>query len=75
MKSVAPIRLAPDVVIGAPQKLFEVSADLTGEFDVAPDSRRFVMIRQRRQAGSEAGRWVLVQNWLADAVNSTDGAH
>ena len=62
----ASIRLAPEVVIGAPQKLFEISADLTGEFDVAPDSKRFVMIRERRQAGSKAARWVLVQNWVAD---------
>jgi hypothetical protein len=62
----APIRLAPEVVIGTPLKLFEISADLTGEFDVAPDSKKFVMIRPGTQAGSQPVRWVFVQNWLGD---------
>jgi hypothetical protein len=54
----APIRLAPEVVIGTPLKLFEIPADLTGEFDVVPDSKKFVMIRRGTQAGSQPVRWV-----------------
>ena len=59
-------RLAPEVVIGTPLKLFEIPADLTSEFDVVPDSKKFVMIRRGTQAGSQPVRWVFVQNWLAD---------
>jgi hypothetical protein len=64
----APIRLAPEVVIGAPLKLFDIEENLSDDFDVTPDAKRFVMIRQRREAGSQAVRWVLVQNWLADVA-------
>jgi eukaryotic-like serine/threonine-protein kinase len=66
----APIRLVPEVVIGAPLKLFEIAADLTGEFDVAPDSKQFVMIRRGTRAGSQPVRWVFVQNWLADLART-----
>ena len=66
----APIRLAPEVVIGAPLKLFDIAADLTGEFDVAPDSKQFVMIRRGTKAGSQPVRWVFVQNWLADLART-----
>jgi hypothetical protein len=43
-------------------------ADLSGELDVTPDAKRFAMIRHRKEAGSQAVRWVLVQNWLADVA-------
>jgi hypothetical protein len=64
------IRLAANVVIGAPVKLFEIPEDLSAEFDVNPDSKRFLMVRQRKEAGSQGVRWVLVQNWLADVANT-----
>ena len=60
------IRLAPEVVVGAPVKLLDIPEDLSGEFDVSPDSKRFIMVRQRKEVGSQGARWVLVQNWLAD---------
>ena len=61
----APIRLAPEVIVGAPLKLFDIGENLLNEFDVTPDAKRFIMIRQRREAGRQEERWVLVQNWLA----------
>lgn len=64
----APIRLAPEVIIGAPVKLFAIGENLSDEFDATPDAKRFVMIRKRAQTGSQAARWVLVQNWLADGA-------
>jgi hypothetical protein len=62
------IRLVPEVVIGTPVKLFEIPDDLSGEVDVGPDSKRFLMVRQRKEPGSQGARWVLVQNWLADVA-------
>jgi hypothetical protein len=64
----APIRLAPEVVIGAPVKLFDIGENLSDEFDATPDGKRFIMIRQHREAGRQDARWVLVQNWLADVA-------
>jgi serine/threonine protein kinase len=64
----APIRLAPEVIIGVPVKLFEIGEDLTTEFDVTPDAKRFVMIRQRQEAGRQEARWVLMQNWQAEVA-------
>jgi hypothetical protein len=34
----------------APVKLFEIPEDLSLEFDVNPDSKRFLMVRQRKEA-------------------------
>ena len=64
------IRLDPEVVIGTPVKLFEIPEDLSGEVDVGPDSKRFLMVRQRKEPGSQGARWVLVQNWLADVATA-----
>jgi hypothetical protein len=62
----APIRLAPEVIIGAPSKLFDIGENLSNEFDVTPDAKRFVMTRQSQEAGRQGARWVLMQNWPAD---------
>jgi hypothetical protein len=61
-----PIRLAQDVVIGAPVKLFDIGENLLEDVDLAPDAKRFVMIRRHGEDGSQPGRWILMQNWLAD---------
>jgi len=64
----ARIRLAPDVVVGTPLKLFDVGEGLTEDFDVTSDATRFLLIRQRTDAGRQNVRWVLLQNWVADAA-------
>jgi Tol biopolymer transport system component len=64
------IRLTPDVAIGAPLKLFDIPQEFSGEFDVSPDAKRFIMVRQRKEAPSERVRWVLVQNWLAEVAHT-----
>jgi hypothetical protein len=61
----APIRLAPEVVIGAPLKLFEIAADFTGELDVAHDSKKFVMIgRGQKLVANRYGGCSCKTNWL-----------
>jgi Tol biopolymer transport system component len=62
----AAIRLAPAVVVDTPVKLFDIGENLSDDFDVTPDAKRFVMTRRRREAGSQEARWVLVQNWMAE---------
>jgi Tol biopolymer transport system component len=52
----ARIQLSPEVVIGAPLKLFDVGKDFSDEIEAAPDAKRFIMIRQRSEGGSEAVR-------------------
>jgi hypothetical protein len=64
------IRLTPEVAIGAPVTLFDIPEDLSGEFDVSPDSKRFIMVRQRKEARSQEVRWVFVQNWLAEVAHN-----
>ena len=62
------IRLAPELVIGAPVKLFEIAADFSHEIDVAPDAKRFIMIRQRKEGGQQRARWILMENWVAGTL-------
>jgi hypothetical protein len=63
------IRVDPKLVIGAPVKLFEIAEGFSHEIDVAPDAKRFLMIRQRREGGRQEPRWILVQNWMADSFD------
>jgi hypothetical protein len=64
----ATMHLGPEVVIGAAMKLFDIGKDFSDEVQVAPDGKRFIMIRERGEGGSDAVRWVLVQNWFADVA-------
>jgi hypothetical protein len=66
----APIRLAPEVIISTPAKLFDIGENLSDDFDVTPDAKRFLMTRSRREAGSPEARWVLVQNWMTDVAST-----
>lgn len=66
----ATMRLGPEVVIGAPLKLFDIGKDFSDEVEVAPDGKRFIMIRGRSEGGSDTVRWVLVQNWFAEVAGT-----
>jgi eukaryotic-like serine/threonine-protein kinase len=63
------VRVKPDLMIDTPVKLFEIAEDFSHEVDVAPDGKRFIMIRQQKDGGSQEARWILLQNWLADIFN------
>jgi hypothetical protein len=48
--------------------LFDIGKEFLSEVQVAPDGKRFIMIRKRGEGSSDAVRWVLVQNWFADVA-------
>jgi hypothetical protein len=60
------IRADPELVIGAPVKLFDMGEDFSHEIDVAPDAKRFIVIRQHNEGPGQESRWFLIQNWMAD---------
>ncbi|UCF37262.1 MAG: protein kinase [Acidobacteriota bacterium] len=62
------IRTEPELVIGRPQLLFEGdylygNAGPFASFDVTPDGRRFVMLKETLQSRSDQQQLVLVENW------------
>jgi serine/threonine-protein kinase len=63
-----PITLAPTFVAGAPRPLFSLSgyreARNRQQYDVSPDDRRFVMIREFSTGTPD--NVVYVENWLAE---------
>ena len=63
-----PVLPGPTFTTGVPRPLFPV-AEYRGarnrqQYDVAPDDRRFVMIRQR--GGDARAEAVYVENWFAE---------
>jgi Tol biopolymer transport system component len=42
---VVDIRTSPRLVVGRPRPLFELSGRYRDEFDIAPDGKRFVMVK------------------------------
>jgi len=65
----AAITTQPTLAVGAQTVLFAGSAyaqdDTHREYDVSPDDRRFLMIRER---GGERGSLVLVDNWFQELI-------
>jgi hypothetical protein len=63
-----PITPGPTFVAGTPRPLFPLSgyreARNRQQYDVSPDDRRFVMIRDF--SGDAAGNVVYAENWLAE---------
>ena len=61
------VSLGPTLIVGSPRELFSVAGYRTArnrqEYDIAPDDRRFVMIRN--QAGG-ANAVVYVENWFSE---------
>jgi serine/threonine-protein kinase len=65
----APVTLSPRVAVGTPQKLFEGPFWLSGgaqSFDVAPDGRRFVMVRAEEPRATTPAQILIVENWLEE---------
>jgi serine/threonine-protein kinase len=65
------VRPGPAFQLGEQRVLFsidasyELAADYTS-FDVGPDDRRFLMVRQTAEAAAEAPQLVVVENWLEE---------
>jgi hypothetical protein len=58
---------------GTPRKLFELEAtDYLGEvenytpFEITPDDRHFLMLRQRMLTPGAEGRFLYVENWFTE---------
>jgi serine/threonine-protein kinase len=64
--SIAP---ASSFVASPPRMLFEGRYGATGgvrPYDVSPDGRRFLMVKQKERAPISASQMILVQNWLEE---------
>ena len=62
----APITATPSFSIGTPRKLFAGTFTLSGgsrSYDVAPDGRRFIMVKPGEQPPLPESQIVVVQNW------------
>jgi serine/threonine-protein kinase len=68
------VSAGPTFVASTPRPLFSLSgyrgARNRQQYDVAPDDRRFVMIREPRDEGND--RVVYVENWLAELRARTE---
>ena len=65
------ITTAPEFMVGRPESLLSLGDYLVydlGNFDVAPDSQRFLMLKQATEDEFPVSRVVVVQNWLDDAA-------
>jgi eukaryotic-like serine/threonine-protein kinase len=62
----AAVHSGQDPPLGAITKLFDLDADLEGQFDVSPDGQRFLFSRHVRSDSDAARRMVLVENWRAE---------
>jgi len=72
---VVPVTGGPSFAAGTPRPLFSLSgyreARNRQQYDVAPDDRRFVMIRESSSNGS--GNIIYVENWLAELEAKVKG--
>jgi Tol biopolymer transport system component len=70
----AEITTAPAFAVGSQTVLFPGGAfamdDSHREYDVSPDDRRFLMLRER--GGGERGNLVLVDNWFQELIAKVD---
>ena len=66
---VVPVTFGPTFSAGAPRMLFEgrygATAAIRG-YDVTPDGRRFLMVRQKERPAVSVSEMVLVQNWFEE---------
>jgi hypothetical protein len=63
------VRTTPTFAASAPRMLFEGRYGATAivrPYDVSPDGRRFLMVKQKERAPISASQMILVQNWLED---------
>jgi hypothetical protein len=64
---VVPVVPGPTLTLGIPRALFSVtgyaSARNRQQYDVAPDDRRFIMIKEPENTGGEV---VYVENWFSE---------
>ena len=64
-----PIQTSPSLVIGTPNKLFEGKyfPEGTGRtYDVSPDGRRFLMIKNAASITELPPQIVIVENWFEE---------
>ena len=69
-----PVRTVPSFSAGAPKVLFDGAYEVVEgarNYDVAPDGKRFIMIR--RDPAEVPQRFYVVSNWLQDLKSREDG--
>jgi Tol biopolymer transport system component len=63
------VRVAPSFVASPPRMLFEGRYGATAvvrPYDVSPDGRRFLMVKQKERPPISASQMILVQNWVEE---------